>query len=375
MRFADIACGSGSFLLGVYDTLLRYHTAYYNRNKRTQNEGRKAGCLPTETGALRLSLLQRRTILLNNIYGVDIDHQAVEVAQLSLYLKLLEDETTASAHQQQMALREALLPSLSKNIVSGNSLIGWDILEAKLFDTADERKFNPMDFEDVFSEVIHHGGFDAIVGNPPWGAAHTETELAYLRKNYQRVIARMIDSYIYFLDRAVQLVSDTGLVGFIIPSTLLNQVDAMPVRNLMLSRGLSDLVSLGSGVFGTKVLNTSTILVSKKMKEGPMVLADFSSVPPNQREKSLQTLTSTTPWNLWKDLVERDPHLTFFVNKPEVTLLLMQLRDKYATLGDLIPGGIERGSQSRLSQCSRHFNGLRKKRKPREPLAKLGVSG
>lgn len=168
MRFADIACGSGSFLLDVYDTLMRYHTAYYNRNKRTQNEGRKAGCLLTEKGALRLSLLQRRTILLNNIYGVDIDPQAVEVAQLSLYLKLLEDETIASAHQQQLEMGTALLPSLNKNIVSGNSLIGWDILEGKLFDSIDERRLNPMSFEDKFPEVMNRGGFDAIVGNPPY---------------------------------------------------------------------------------------------------------------------------------------------------------------------------------------------------------------
>src|SRR6266851_1550121 len=168
MCFADIACGSGSFLLGVYDTLLRYHAAYYNRTKRNRDLGIKAGSIQKPDGTLQLSLLQKRQILINNIYGVDIDPQAVEVAQLSLYLKLLEDETIASAHQQQLAMKEALLPSLSKNIVCGNSLIGWDILEGKLFDSGDERKLNPMNFEDAFPEVMKRGGFDAIVGNPPY---------------------------------------------------------------------------------------------------------------------------------------------------------------------------------------------------------------
>ena len=177
MRFADIACGSGSFLLGVYDTLLRYHTAYYNRTKKNRAEGIKAGCIQRQDGTLQLSLLQKRQILLNNIYGVDIDPQAVEVAQLSLYLKLLEDETIASAHQQQLAMKQALLPSLSKNIVCGNSLIGWDILEGKLFDSGDERKLNPMNFEDAFPEVMKRGGFDAIVGNPPWGAGGSRTTI------------------------------------------------------------------------------------------------------------------------------------------------------------------------------------------------------
>jgi adenine-specific DNA-methyltransferase len=64
----------------------------------------------------------------NNIYGVDIDNQAVEVAQLSLYLKLLQDETPASARgNTRMEFHETLLPSLNKNIVCGNSLIGTDI--------------------------------------------------------------------------------------------------------------------------------------------------------------------------------------------------------------------------------------------------------
>src|SRR5207247_965595 len=130
--------------------------------------GIKAGCIQKEDGSMQLSLLQKRQILLNNIYGVDIDPQAVEVAQLSLYLKLLEDETIASAKAQQRALHAALLPSLSKNIVCGNSLIGWDILEGKLFDSGEERKLNPMNFEDAFPEVMKRGGFDAIVGNPPY---------------------------------------------------------------------------------------------------------------------------------------------------------------------------------------------------------------
>ncbi len=76
MRFADIACGSGSFLLGVYDLLLRYHGNYYNDNP---SKARKGDCVERD-GKLYLSLRKKREILLNNIYGVDIDAQAVEVA-------------------------------------------------------------------------------------------------------------------------------------------------------------------------------------------------------------------------------------------------------------------------------------------------------
>ena len=265
MRFADIACGSGSFLLGIYDTLLRYHTAYYNRNKRTQNEGRKAGCLPTETGAMRLSLLQKRTILLNNIYGVDIDPQAVEVAQLSLYLKLLEDETTASAHQQQMALREALLPSLSKNIVCGNSLISWDILEGKLFDSGEERKLNPMNFEDAFPEVIKRGGFDAIVGNPPYIRMEGFKSIkSYLKKNYASHDERS-DLYAYFIERINKLISTDGRYGVIVSNKFLRANYGTPLRDLLREKAKVERIVdfAGLPVFKGATVRTLILLASQ----------------------------------------------------------------------------------------------------------------
>jgi adenine-specific DNA-methyltransferase len=121
MRFADIACGSGSFLLGVYDLLIRHHSKFYNENP---GKAKKGDVMKREDG-LHLSLQKKRDILVNNIYGVDIDNQAVEVAQLSLYLKLLQDETPGSTRQYILDFeQQALLPSLNKNIVCGNSLVG-----------------------------------------------------------------------------------------------------------------------------------------------------------------------------------------------------------------------------------------------------------
>ena len=125
MHFADIACGSGSFLITVFETILDYYKQYYQQNP---DQAKKDGCVLYE-GAYRLSLKQKQLILTNNIYGVDIDQQAVEVTQLSLYLKLLEDETTATANDTWVLFKEQLLPDLNKNIVCGNSLIGTDILD------------------------------------------------------------------------------------------------------------------------------------------------------------------------------------------------------------------------------------------------------
>jgi type I restriction-modification system DNA methylase subunit len=226
MRFADIACGSGSFLLGVYDELLRYHTGYYNRTKRTRAEALKAGCVEREDGSLALSLVQKREILLRNIYGVDIDAQAVEVAQLSLFLKLLEDETTATARQQ-MTLKHALLPNLGDNIKCGNSLVGYDILDGHLFEPTEERKLNPMDFAQAFPEVMKGGGFDAIVGNPPYVRMEAFKNVKnYLKKNYDSHDERS-DIYAYFIERAHKHLKEGGRYGVIVSNKFCEQTTVL----------------------------------------------------------------------------------------------------------------------------------------------------
>ncbi len=241
MRFADISCGSGSFLLGVYDLLLRYHTAYYNKNQTRRKEGVKAGCREGGNGALSLSLWQRRDILLNNIYGVDIDAQAVEVAQLSLYLKMLEDETTASAKAVQLELREALLPSLTKNIICGNSLIGWDILDGKLFETKEERKLNPMDFMDKFPQIIKAGGFDAIVGNPPYGAELKPIERVYLSNKFK---LGTTDTAALMMIQATKLAKQNNRIGLIVPKPFTYSSTWEQTRGRLIER-LTELVDAG----------------------------------------------------------------------------------------------------------------------------------
>ncbi|HLA95205.1 MAG TPA: DNA methyltransferase [Pyrinomonadaceae bacterium] len=124
MRFADIACGSGSFLLGAYEYLLAWHTKYYNE-KASKKEAKEDGCITNDDGTFALSFEQKKEILVNNIYGVDIDRQAYEVTQLSLFLKLLEDETQGTKQQFLTGHRETMLPNLNNNIVYGNALVDF----------------------------------------------------------------------------------------------------------------------------------------------------------------------------------------------------------------------------------------------------------
>jgi len=234
LRFADIACGSGSFLLGVYDFLLDYHRKWFNANPDKAN---KAGCILRDDGVWHLSLKQRRQILLNNIYGVDIDHQAVEVAQLSLYLKLLEEETTASARQHQLEFHETLLPSLNKNIVCGNSLIGTDIATGQLFAADEERKLNPMDYEQRFPEIIQRGGFDVIVGNPPYVRQESLSNIkGYLESHYQSFDG-VADLYAYFMEKSLGLLRNGGLFSYIVSSSFLRATYGEPLRRHLKSVG------------------------------------------------------------------------------------------------------------------------------------------
>jgi type I restriction-modification system DNA methylase subunit len=259
MRFADIACGSGSFLLAMFDLLIRHHTKYYNDNLRKAKRGETV----ERDDGLHLSLQKKREILLNNIYGVDIDAQAVEVAQLALYLKLLQDETPGSARGYQMEFHETLLPSLAKNIVCGNSLIGTDIMSGGLFEPVEERKLNPMNFEDRFPEIMQRGGFDAIVGNPPYGfhQIHDPMVKPYFKKHYFSS-AGSYEHYFLFYEASLRLLRPAGLHGFIVPVTWLTIPSATSLRTYILnSFSIRQIVWLPELVFKKAQVNTLVSII------------------------------------------------------------------------------------------------------------------
>jgi hypothetical protein len=126
VRILDPACGSGSFLLGAYQYLLDYHRDWYQKDgsqKHTKEIYQGRG------GQWYLTIQEKKRILLNNIYGVDIDPQAVEVTKLSLLLRVLEGESQDTLERQMKLFRERALPDLGSNIKCGNSLIGPDFYQ------------------------------------------------------------------------------------------------------------------------------------------------------------------------------------------------------------------------------------------------------
>jgi Eco57I restriction-modification methylase len=258
IRILDPACGSGSFLIGAHELLLQWHLDWYRSNDPERwAKGRTATLRRDHTNEWRSTRTERKRISLSNIFGVDIDAQAVEVTKLSLSFKVLEGENDETLASQLRLFRKRALPDLGSNIKCGNSLIDVDIYRDLLSELAagdhaktdanESDKLNAFEWSKEFPFLAAARGFDAIVGNPPWGADLSEAELEYLRQKHGRVVSRMIDSYIYFLDKAMLLTKPSVPIGMIVPGTILNQVDAAPLRQLLLDQGLSVVLNLGRG--------------------------------------------------------------------------------------------------------------------------------
>ena len=263
MAFADIACGSGSFLIEVYSELLEYHERWYNENPGKA----KTADVQNRDGRLVLSLKKRQEILTNNIYGVDIDFQATEVTQLSLYLKLLEDVTMNDAYQFSL-IKEKILPDLRNNIVCGNSLIGTDILEGDLFEKSDEKKLNPMNFEDAFPKVMRRGGFDAIVGNPPYLYSAGKEQLKYLQPKF-KLSEYQTDFYVYFIEKGISLIKKSGRLGMIVSDSWLKGKYFSKLRNCILNQSLDKITVFDYPPFEGATIENSIFIIenNKPLKE------------------------------------------------------------------------------------------------------------
>jgi len=223
IKIVDPACGSGSFLLGAYQYLLDWHLDYYKTDYLKRNAKPRGLKTDTLTPEGKLSTAVKKQILLNNIFGVDIDVNAVEITKLSLLLKCLEGETSASV--EHTLIYEQVLPSLDNNIQDGNSLIDTDFYKMQL-EFGEEKKVKPFNWQKAFPAIFQQGGFDAVIGNPPWvslkgkfGHAIDSNILAYLIEKYQGN-TRMPNLFEYFVHRGLTLINNNGLFSFIVPDRL-----------------------------------------------------------------------------------------------------------------------------------------------------------
>jgi len=278
LRVLDPACGSGSFLIGAYQRLLDWHRDWYvdklvplmeagqnaaskevqallpegytapkrGGKKRNQSNGNHFPIFQAQGGEWKLTTEERKRILLNNIYGVDIDPQAVEVTKLSLHLKVLEGESEETLSKQLKLFQERALPDLGENIKCGNSLIGWDILEGRP-DLSEEEieRVNPFDWDGEFPEIMSRGGFDAVIGNPPYVRQEGLGEFkAYFQERYH-VYHGIADLYTYFIEKGVSLLCPKGIFSYIVANKWMRTNYGKPLRVWLKGQHIEEIVDFG----------------------------------------------------------------------------------------------------------------------------------
>ncbi len=259
-RILDPACGSGSFLLGAYQYLLDYHLNWYlTHHSKRGNVAQGFSPAPKEIyrgrgGQWYLTIQEKKRILLNNIYGVDIDPQAVEVTKLSLLLKVMEGENQDTLERQMKLFKVRALPDLGSNIKCGNSLIGPDFYQGKqmnLLDNEEVYRINPFNWEKEFPEIIKLGGFDAVIGNPPYIRIQTmkewaPSEVEIYKEHYTSASKGNYDIYVVFVERGLSLLGKTGQLGFILPHKFFNAQYGEGLRGLLAKgKHLSEVVHFG----------------------------------------------------------------------------------------------------------------------------------
>lgn len=288
LRFLDPASGSGTFLISLFQNLISWHERYYLSKPALAKKYLELG----SDGSPRLKTSERKKILLNNIHGVDIDAQAVEVTKLSLLLKVLENQA-----QLEFAVGH-VLPNLSKNIVCGNTLIdegGGLNTELSIFRPFGENAF--------FPEVLAAGGFDAVVGNPPylnvdtvWGA--NDPRLKHLKSRYPHVHTDKTDLLFYFLARSVEICK--GEIGLIVSRSFLEADKAQKLRGWLASnikvRKVIDMRH--TLVFPRVGINTALVFLTKSMsaKTASFIRHQAAELPPGytaeyfEKKKQFETL-------------------------------------------------------------------------------------
>ncbi len=250
-RVLDMACGSGSFLLGAYHRLLDHCLNWYTEHK--PENFKKAVYKDSRNSHWRLTVEEKKRILTTHIFGVDIDPQAVEVTKLSLLLKVLEGETDQSLSLSQLAFGDRALPNLAANIKCGNSLIGPDYFTGKMFpDPKEMKRVNSFDWEQGFPLAMKSGGFDCIIGNPPYIRVRIFKELhpgepEYLETHFQCAV-HVWDIYLLFFEQGVRLARQNGAISLIVPIQTLHQPNCESLRKYLLQETriheLADLSSL-----------------------------------------------------------------------------------------------------------------------------------
>ncbi len=332
IKILDPACGSGAFLNQAHSFLQQqYKIRTEERINATRLNNRAKGQEVTALNLFEHSNIAdtNRSILLNNLYGVDLNSESTEITKLALWLKT--------------AQKDQPLQNLDKNIKCGNSLIDDTNI-------AGDKAFN---WNEEFKDIMANGGFDVIIGNPPYLRLqglkeNMDNETTYFEKNYKSATGRY-DMYVLFIERAFKLLKPNGKLCFILPNKFINSDFGRGIRKLIAdNKALSSLVHFGSEiVFEDASTYTCILTLTKKQND----CIKFAQCSPKE-------LFSVEFSDFDNNLLEKDKWI--FTNKQNENILNKIFEAKY-TIDDIFKGiyqGIVTGDNKAfcLKDCIEYDN-------------------
>ncbi len=262
IKILDPACGSGAFLTQSFDFLLHEWTTVLevfvklNAKPEKQNQLQKIGLFANEINEDAKSISQiKKEIVNNNLFGVDLNSESVEITKLGLWLK-------SASKNDPLAL-------LDKNIKCGNSLISDKNISEKAFV-----------WESEFKEIMESGGFDVVIGNPPYVSTKiiNENEKVYFTKNYISAVGQF-DLYGLFIEKSVKLLNTNSKFGFITSNTYLSNKDFLELRRYLFENvTINEITNLGETVFTDANLDVAILLFTKQISNNNVIKITLNNV-------------------------------------------------------------------------------------------------
>ncbi|MCX8489870.1 MAG: Eco57I restriction-modification methylase domain-containing protein, partial [Cyclobacteriaceae bacterium] len=384
IKIVDPACGSGSFLLGAFDYLLQYHINWYHNN--LSEAQRKKGTVFTPQGTLTTH--EKKRILLGSIFGVDLDANAVEVTKLSLLLKCMEGETEASIKQQISLFHERVLPDLDNNIKNGNSLIDFD----DEINFGEKNRLKHFNWRQAFPEVFKKrpsvnqtiqrelkeqyrkvkqqitysadllerlsgkveepileygddGGFDVVIGNPPYVRQELLGDFKeYFEKHY-RVFHGMADLYSYFIEKAKSLLRQDGYFGVIVANKWMRANYGEPLRKWLKKINITEITDFGDlPVFQQATAYPCILMYRNSVPDRHFKVANIKTLQFSNLERLVEESQllirhdslDDAGWNLSSEIEQN---------------LLSKIKSAGVPLGEYLNGKIYRGVLTGLNEA------------------------
>ena len=300
LRILDPACGSGVFLAAIYDYISEVLLEKIRQSSLTWKDK-----IVRYKNDIILTLQFKKEVLNNCLYGIDINPEAVEVARMSLSLKVIDD-CPPSEFEAIGLLGSKILEEIGTHIQCGNTLVEPNIMDLfpEIQDSLEElQTTNAFLPKSAFADIFRHGGFDYVIGNPPYVEVkhynmETPTMASYIKKVYSSSRNGKIDLSIPFVERGIQLLNEHGRLGYIIQKRFFRTEYGKGIRKFLSEKKLLNSIYdyTQTDLFIGKITYVAVLVCDKNAENNSRVTYINSD---NQvRTMLASNLFSANPWLL-----------------------------------------------------------------------------